>query len=148
MIGSKAFSSSWPASTAMVTVRSFPTTKKATWFTTSGMTGFTLPGMIDEPACLAGSLKSEIPVVGPEDRSLRSFATFERLAAKVLRTEDANKNPSRFWVESIKSSACFKSSPVISLKTLSIFSTKSVSYTHLTLPTILRSCRSRWSPYH
>ena len=23
-----------------------------------------------------------------------------------------------------------------------------VSYTHLTLPTILRSCRSRWSPYH
>ena len=24
----------------------------------------------------------------------------------------------------------------------------SVSYTHLTLPTILRSCRSRWSPYH
>ena len=26
--------------------------------------------------------------------------------------------------------------------------TKAVSYTHLTLPTILRSCRSRWSPYH
>ena len=25
---------------------------------------------------------------------------------------------------------------------------KAVSYTHLTLPTILRSCRSRWSPYH
>ena len=25
---------------------------------------------------------------------------------------------------------------------------KTVSYTHLTLPTILRSCRSRWSPYH
>ena len=24
----------------------------------------------------------------------------------------------------------------------------SVSYTHLTLPTIQRSCRSRWSPYH
>ena len=27
-------------------------------------------------------------------------------------------------------------------------SVTSVSYTHLTLPTILRSCRSRWSPYH
>ena len=26
--------------------------------------------------------------------------------------------------------------------------TIAVSYTHLTLPTILRSCRSRWSPYH
>ena len=24
----------------------------------------------------------------------------------------------------------------------------SVSYTHLTLPTIRRGCRSRWSPYH
>ena len=24
----------------------------------------------------------------------------------------------------------------------------SVSYTHLTLPTIVRWCRSRWSPYH
>ena len=25
---------------------------------------------------------------------------------------------------------------------------EAVSYTHLTLPTILRRCRSRWSPYH
>ena len=25
---------------------------------------------------------------------------------------------------------------------------KPVSYTHLTLPTIVRWCRSRWSPYH
>ena len=33
---------------------------------------------------------------------------------------------------------------------LKIFTTTfaTVSYTHLTLPTILRSCRSRWSPYH
>ena len=28
------------------------------------------------------------------------------------------------------------------------FCKTTVSYTHLTLPTILRSCRSRWSPYH
>ena len=26
--------------------------------------------------------------------------------------------------------------------------TESVSYTHLTLPTIHVECRSRWSPYH
>ena len=26
--------------------------------------------------------------------------------------------------------------------------TGSVSYTHLTLPTIAAECRSRWSPYH
>ena len=25
---------------------------------------------------------------------------------------------------------------------------KTVSYTHLTLPTIYPKCRSRWSPYH
>ena len=25
---------------------------------------------------------------------------------------------------------------------------RTVSYTHLTLPTTLNSCRSRWSPYH
>ena len=25
---------------------------------------------------------------------------------------------------------------------------KTVSYTHLTLPTTLHECRSRWSPYH
>ena len=30
----------------------------------------------------------------------------------------------------------------------SIEDIQTVSYTHLTLPTILRSCRSRWSPYH
>ena len=30
----------------------------------------------------------------------------------------------------------------------SIIVNEPVSYTHLTLPTILRSCRSRWSPYH
>ena len=36
---------------------------------------------------------------------------------------------------------------------LKIFRTKAawfeaVSYTHLTLPTTLHECRSRWSPYH
>ena len=25
---------------------------------------------------------------------------------------------------------------------------KAVSYTHLTLPTMVYQCRSRWSPYH
>ena len=28
------------------------------------------------------------------------------------------------------------------------FQTDPVSYTHLTLPTTLHECRSRWSPYH
>ena len=29
-----------------------------------------------------------------------------------------------------------------------VFASDSVSYTHLTLPTIHVECRSRWSPYH
>ena len=28
------------------------------------------------------------------------------------------------------------------------YSTRAVSYTHLTLPTTIIRCRSRWSPYH
>ena len=29
-----------------------------------------------------------------------------------------------------------------------VMTTNTVSYTHLTLPTTLVKCRSRWSPYH
>ena len=39
-----AFSSSCPPSAAIVIVTSFPMMLNATWFTTSGMTGFTFPG--------------------------------------------------------------------------------------------------------
>ena len=31
---------------------------------------------------------------------------------------------------------------------LHLTQTEPVSYTHLTLPTTLHECRSRWSPYH
>ena len=34
------------------------------------------------------------------------------------------------------------------LLTASLIALIAVSYTHLTLPTIVRWCRSRWSPYH
>ena len=45
--GSITFNCSCPAEAASVTVRSRPITRKPTWFTTSGITGLTLPGMID-----------------------------------------------------------------------------------------------------
>ena len=54
--GSMTLSCSCPASAAIVTVRSLPMTRKQTWFTTSGMTGLTLPGMIDEPGCIGGQV--------------------------------------------------------------------------------------------
>ena len=36
--------------------------------------------------------------------------------------------------------------PVLSEKSYGLM--EPVSYTHLTLPTTLHECRSRWSPYH
>ena len=79
MIGSKALSCSWPASDAMVTVTSLPITSKATWFITSGITGLTLPGMIDEPACRGGSLMSPKPACGPLDSRRRSLQVLLKL---------------------------------------------------------------------
>ena len=38
--------------------------------------------------------------------------------------------------------------PLLHGCTTVVFEGKPVSYTHLTLPTTLPRCRSRWSPYH
>ena len=72
-------SSSCPASAAAQTVVSQPITWKQTWFTISGIDGFTLPGMIDEPGCTAGSAISAMPARGPMLSSRRSLATFAEL---------------------------------------------------------------------
>ena len=69
------FSSSCPASQASATVVSQPITWKHTWLTISGIDGFTLPGMIDDPGCTAGSAISESPARGPMLSSRRSLAT-------------------------------------------------------------------------
>ena len=65
MTGIITFSSSCPASHAIATVASQPITWKQTWFTISGTDGFTLPGMIDEPGCTAGSAISASPGARP-----------------------------------------------------------------------------------
>ena len=49
MSGMRTFSSKLPCVPPTVIAVSFPITCAATWRTTSGMTGLTLPGMIDEP---------------------------------------------------------------------------------------------------
>ena len=72
-------SCSCPAEAASVTVRSRPITRKPTWFTTSGITGLTLPGMIEEPGCICGRLISWKPQRGPEAsirRSLQILVSF------------------------------------------------------------------------
>src|SRR5271157_5159261 len=73
---------------------------KQTWFTTSGITGLTLPGMMLEPGCLGGRLISLRPARGPEARSLRSLQIFESLIARLFRTEEYRTNG---WVSCVAS---------------------------------------------
>ena len=81
MTGSMTLSWSCPASAAMVTVWSLPMTLKHTWLTTSGMTGLTFAGMIEEPAAIFGRLISLRPARGPEASRRRSLQTLESLTA-------------------------------------------------------------------
>jgi len=52
---------------------------------TSGMTGLTLPGMIEDPGCIAGMAYSPMPPRGPEDNRRMSLAIFDSLLAIRLR---------------------------------------------------------------
>ena len=113
MIGSKALSCSCPASAAMVTVRSLPITSKATWLTTSGMTGFTLPGMMLEPACTGGRLISPKPARGPEDSSRRSLQIFDSFTAVRLVTPDSWTKAPTSEVASMRFPAVVSGRPVM-----------------------------------
>ena len=85
IIGIITFSSSSPDWPPTVIATSLPMTWAATWQTDSGMTGLTLPGMIDEPGCSAGSVISRQAAARPDDSRRRSLAIFIRSAASVLR---------------------------------------------------------------
>src|SRR5699024_2590614 len=107
-----------PASTAMDTVASAPATEYATWETDSGMTGLTLPGMIDEPACRAGRLISPRPACGPEDSRRRSLAIFDNFRALRFSAPEKVMNTPVSEVDSTRSPAVTRSSPVISRRCL------------------------------
>ena len=83
MTGIITFSSSsepvWPKAI----VASLPTTRATTIVRLSTMTGFTLPGMIDEPGWVSGRAISAIPARGPMPISRTSLAIFQRLRAIV-----------------------------------------------------------------
>ena len=85
--GSMTLSWSWPASAAISTVTSLPMTVKQTWLTTSGITGLTLAGMIEDPACISGRLISFRPARGPEDSRRRSLHILETLIARRFTAE-------------------------------------------------------------
>ena len=84
MTGSMTLSWSWPASAAKVSATSLPMTLKHTWLTTSGITGLTLAGMIDEPAARSGRRISPRPARGPDASSRRSLQILESLTASRL----------------------------------------------------------------
>ncbi|MNP42490.1 hypothetical protein D3C76_1362610 [compost metagenome] len=60
----------------MVITVSLPITWAATIAVASGITGLTLPGMIEEPGCNASSSISPRPASGPEFIQRRSLAIF------------------------------------------------------------------------
>src|SRR5690606_33317628 len=64
--GSITLSSKSPWEPANAIAASLPITCAHTWRTDSQMTGFTLPGMIDEPGCRWGRASAPGPVRGPE----------------------------------------------------------------------------------
>ena len=68
----------------IVIAASFPITCAATCVTTSGITGLTLPGMIELPFCSSGRKISASPARGPEPISRRSFAIFVSETATTL----------------------------------------------------------------
>ena len=62
--------------------------------TTSGITGLTLPGMIEEPACTAGRRISPKPARGPLESRRRSLQIFDSLTATRFSTpENSTKAP-------------------------------------------------------
>ena len=103
----------WPA---IVIVVSLPMTCAHTIVVASAITGFTLPGMIDEPGCSAGSSISPRPASGPEFIQRRSFAIFMSAHASV-----------RNWPESSTEESCAemfskKLSPDSNLKPVALVS--------------------------
>ena len=58
-------------------------------FIHSARDGFTLPGIIEEPACTAGIPISDIPATGPDAINLMSFDIFPSSIAKFFNADDA-----------------------------------------------------------
>ena len=91
---------------------SLPITCALTWSTTSGSTGLTLPGMIEEPFCSSGRKISPIPARGPEPISARSLAILVSDTAITFSAPDSSTSASRLPCASNGSSGARISSPV------------------------------------
>src|SRR5258705_9750292 len=88
MMGQEKFRWVCVASAAIVPVTSPPMMSKQTWFTISGITGLTFPGMIDEPGCIGGRLISPTPPRRPPVGERGSVAIFGRFTPQRFRIPD------------------------------------------------------------
>src|SRR6476620_706494 len=86
---------------------------KQIWLTSSGMTGLTLPGMIDEPGCIGGRLISFNPQRGPDESQRRSLQILEICTAARLIVAAICANAPESCVVSTRLNAFFSGSPVI-----------------------------------
>ena len=77
----------------------------------SAITGLTLPGIIDEPGCTAGSNISFNPVVGPEDNNLRSFEILTSSKANSFKELDMVCTRLQLWSASKEFLAGIKGKP-------------------------------------
>ena len=75
-------------------------------FITSGITGLTLPGIIEEPFCLAGNLISPKPALGPDDIKIKSPAILLILTAQTFNCDDTSAYLSKFCVPSTRFDDC------------------------------------------
>jgi len=90
------------------------------WLSISASTGLTLPGMIDDPGCTAGSRISSRPVVGPDDSSRKSLAMRVRVIAVVRIAAEKSAASACDCMLSKRSSDVYSVSPVSSLRRCTI----------------------------
>ena len=95
MSGMRTLSSNWPCRPPTVIAVSLPMTWAATWSTTSGITGLTLPGMIEEPFCSSGRKISPMPARGPEPMSAMSWAILVSDTATTFSAPESSTSASR-----------------------------------------------------
>ena len=91
---------------------SFAMIRMAHCIVISGMTGFTFPGMIVLPCCIAFKCNSPMPPPGPEFIIRKSLAIFMRFTASAFNKPETSTNTSLFCVKSIGYSAAASPSPV------------------------------------
>ncbi len=110
--GMRTLSSNWPCMPPIVIAVSLPITCAETCSTTSGITGLTLPGMIEEPFCSSGRKISPMPTRGPEPISARSLAILVSETAITFSAPESSTSASRLPCASKGPRARATSSPV------------------------------------